>query len=140
MTLFMVNHSYDHNGQGLTVVSQEPLVFHQESSYQIPNLVSCITGETLMEKKEGREERNMEIIGSVVEEEGNLETPPPKHHQKHFHSLNQVEVKKEGSSPVISLVLRWVQFLQRCGTVVVPVAEFLLCYLQPLAVIFIGMV
>ncbi|KAG8122740.1 hypothetical protein E2320_018608 [Naja naja] len=32
------------------------------------------------------------------------------------------------------------EFLQRCGTAVVPMAEFLLCYLQPLAVIFIGMV
>lgn len=53
--------------------------------------------------------------------------------------MNKVDVKKEGSSPAICLVLSWVQFLQRCSTAVVPVAEFLLCYLQPLAVIFIGM-
>lgn len=69
------HHVYDHNGQASTVI--RVLAFNHESSVQIPNLVSSVTGETLMEKKEGREERNIEIIGSVVEKRETWETPPP---------------------------------------------------------------
>lgn len=92
-----------------------------------------------MDEKQGEVERNMKLLHLLLRRR-RCGDASPRHHHKYFHSMNKVDVKKEGSSLVICVILRRVQFPQRSGTAVVPVAEFLLCHLQPLAIIFIGMV